>query len=122
MTSHEEKSNILLYIGDFSHFFKEKLHFNIGLIFYVFFAIISLINNLWNYEKDIEPTFLKPFEMISGLVSPKSIVLTNELKAKRLIRKTRLAFRVGYYFSKIIKPLSAFLVALLTYALYCSRP
>ncbi len=41
--------------------------------------------------------------MISGLVSPKSIVLTNELEVKRLVRKTRLALRVGYYFSKIIE-------------------
>jgi hypothetical protein len=41
----------------------------------------------------IKPTFLKVFEMMSGLVSPNSIGLTNAGQIRKLITKTKVLFK-----------------------------
>jgi hypothetical protein len=54
-----------------------------------------------------ESPYLKPFEMISGLVSPKSIGLINKEDINQLLNKSKLLFK----FLKIVPNLTAFIAA-----------
>ncbi|CAG2102872.1 unnamed protein product [Medioppia subpectinata] len=41
------------------------------------------------YRNGIKPTFLGVFQMMSGLVSPKSVGLTNQSEVNRLLRRSK---------------------------------
>ena len=45
--------------------------------------------HFWYYKKDIKPSYLKPFEMMSCLVSPKSIGLTDSEDVYKLIKTSK---------------------------------
>ncbi len=56
----------------------------------IIWGILALILQLLYYWKDYKtesPSYLKPFEMISGLVSPKSIGLINREDVIHLLNK-----------------------------------
>jgi hypothetical protein len=53
-----------------------------------------LVLHYWkNYKKEI-PSYLKPFQMICGLVSPKSIGLINREHINQLLKKSKLMFKI----------------------------
>ena len=55
-------------------------------------AILTLSSQLIyykNYRNGIKPTFLRIFQMMSGLVTPKSLGLTNQTEISKLIQRTR---------------------------------
>ena len=62
----------------------------------------------YNYKNDIKPTFLKVFQMMSGLVSPKSIGLTNEKQIYKLIKLSKRLFFICEFVVKIAVPLLCF--------------
>ena len=69
----EENPEIFVYIGDLGYFFKARVHYAVtaGLISSI--GLISQILYYINYNKSIKPSYLRPFEMMSGLIRPKSI-------------------------------------------------
>ncbi len=48
----------------------------------------------YNYKKGIKPSYLKPFEMMSDLVSPKSVSLVEKEKAFKIIRISRILLKL----------------------------
>ncbi len=58
-------------------------------------ALFSQLLHYWKYYKNESPSYLKPFEMISGLVSPKSIVLIKREDINQLLNKSKLMFWVS---------------------------
>ena len=55
-------------------------------------AILTLSSQFiyyYNYLKGIKPTFLRVFQMMSGLVTPKGLGLTNQKEVLKLIERTR---------------------------------
>ena len=70
-----ENELIVLIFGDFSHILGYGIYAKIALIIVIFSISIQLIY-YYNYWKGIEPTFLSVFEMMSGLVTPNSIGLS----------------------------------------------
>jgi len=83
----DDNEMIFKYIGDFFLFYSRfSLHWNILIVMFSFWAIISLIlhnYNSYSYE------WLKPFEMMSGMISPKSIGIENERDIYKLMKRTR---------------------------------
>ncbi len=71
----EEHEKLLITIGDISHFYGAKIHLNVALILFTLLTLNSQLIHYYNYKNDIKQTYLKVFEMMSGLVSPKSIGL-----------------------------------------------
>ena len=102
---------LFIIIGDFSYFLGIKIHFNIAVALYILLAITSQLIYYYNYKNDIKPTFLKVFEMMSGLVSPKSIGLTNEKQIYKLINLTKKLFFICELFVKIPVPLLMFITS-----------
>jgi hypothetical protein len=92
----EDKYRLLL-IGDFAHFLNARYFMNTCLILWGILALISQLLHYWKYYKNESPSYLKPFEMISGLVSPKSIGLINKEDINQLLNKSKLMFKVSNF-------------------------
>ena len=69
----------------------------------------------YNYKNEIKPTFLKVFQMMSGLVSPKSIGLTNEKEIYKLIKLSKNLFLICEFVVKFAVSLFALTVTFLPY-------
>jgi hypothetical protein len=63
----EDKYRLLL-IGDFAYFLKYQYFMNSCIILWCILALISQLLHCWKYYKNESPSYMKPFEMISGLV------------------------------------------------------
>jgi hypothetical protein len=99
----EENDKIFIILGDFSYFLGIRIYGNTASGLYYTLALISQIIYYYNYKNDIKPTFLRVFEMMSGLVSPKSIGLTNKQQIYRMIKITKLTiFIYKNFIEKII--------------------
>jgi hypothetical protein len=90
----EDKYKLLL-IGDFTHLLNDRYFINAAVILFELLALFSQILHYWNYYKNESPSYLKPFEMISGLVSPKSIGIMNREDINELLKKSKLMFKVS---------------------------
>jgi hypothetical protein len=95
----EENSYVFAMIGDYSYYHKMRIHFNIAMLFYTILGIISQLINFWYYNNNKRLSFLKPFDMMSGLVSPKSIGLTIESNIKELIKRSKFLMKLSYIVS-----------------------
>jgi hypothetical protein len=88
----EENPELFIILFDFFNFVNARIHANVCLIFMLILTIISQILHFISYKKDLKLSYLKPFEMMSGLVSPQSIGLTNEIKIYEFLKLSRYLF------------------------------
>ena len=112
--------NCSLIIGDVLDILQIRIHAKIFFILILFLAISSQLIYYYNYKNDIKPTFLKVFEMMSGLVSPQSIGLTNEEQIYKLIKLTKKLFCIYELFVSIGVPLLVFTFSIYIYITNCS--
>ncbi|HEY6437597.1 MAG TPA: hypothetical protein VIY47_13475, partial [Ignavibacteriaceae bacterium] len=90
----EKDPQIFVYIGDFGYFYNTRVHLAAAAAFITFLGLISQILHYLNYKNGIKPSYLKPLQMISGLVSPQSIGLTNEEEIYKLVKVSKTLFVV----------------------------
>jgi hypothetical protein len=89
----EDKYKLLL-IGDFTYFLNDRYFINLATILWGFLALFPQLLHYWKYYKNESPSYLKPFEMISGLVSPKSIGLINREDINQFLKKSKLIYQL----------------------------
>jgi hypothetical protein len=89
----EDKYKLLL-IGDFTHLLNDRYFLNAAVILFELLALSSQILHYWKYYKNKSSSYLKPFEMISGLVSPKNIRIMYREDINELLKKSKLMFEV----------------------------
>jgi hypothetical protein len=89
----KEDKYILLLIGDFDYFLNGRNFFNTATVLFASTALFSQLLHYWKYYKNESPSYMKPFEMISGLVSPKSIGLINREDINQLLNKSKNMFK-----------------------------
>jgi hypothetical protein len=92
----EDKYRLLL-IGDFTYFLKDRYFMNTSIVLFSSLALISQLLHYWKYYKNESPSYLKLFQMISGLVSPKSIGIINKEDVNQLLKKSKLMFKVSKF-------------------------
>ncbi len=85
----------LLLVGDFTYFLNGRYFLNSVLTIWGSLALSSQLLHCWKYYKNESPSYLKPFEMISGLVSSKSIGLINREDMSQLLKKFELLFDIS---------------------------
>jgi hypothetical protein len=90
----EDKYKLLL-VGDFAYFLNGRYFINSAIIIWVSLTLCVQSLHYWKYYKNESPSYLKPFEMISGLVSPKSIGFMNREDINHLLKKTKLMFGIS---------------------------
>jgi hypothetical protein len=92
----EDKYRLLL-MGDFAYFINCQNFLNLVVILWGLLALFSQSLHYWKYYNNESPSYLKPFEMICGLVSPKSIGLTNREHIIQLLNKSKIMFKVSNF-------------------------
>jgi len=90
----EENERLLIISGDFSHYLGIKTHYNIACGLYISLALTSQLIHFFNCKNDIKPNYLKVFEMMSGLVSPNSIGLSDTREIYKLIKLSKTLFLI----------------------------
>jgi hypothetical protein len=98
----EENLDLFIILFDFTFFVNARIHFNICATVIIILKIISQILHYINYKKDLKPSYLKPFEMMSGLVSPQSIGLTNKVKIYKLVKLSKQFFICDTFTEKVM--------------------
>jgi hypothetical protein len=116
----EDNERISIIIGDFPHFLGLRIHFNLGLSLIYLLVLTSQLIYFYNYMEDIKPTYFKVFEMMSGLISPKSIGLTNKEEIYEMLKVYKILFKICELNAGKIIPLMGFLLNIIPYAMNCS--
>ena len=84
--SHFTDDNFILMItGEFAQYQSFKEVFNIGSIILSSMTLIMQFVYYLNYRRDIEPTFLRVFQMMSGTGPPNAVGLTDWKQVKQLL-------------------------------------
>ena len=102
----------LLLVGSFGHYIGLKYHFNVFLIFGILLIITSQLIYYYNYKRGIKPTFVRVFQVMSGLVTPSSVGLYRETDITRLLRY-RIFFVLLHYNNCYLFPCASFLIQFL---------
>src|SRR5882724_11909990 len=97
-----------------------KIFVNICIIFLMNFLISLIVIWFHNYMNDIKPTFLKVFQMMSGFITPVSIGLTNHKQIIKLMKRTRILFKILRYNTDILVPIITTIFCLTTYIIKCN--
>ena len=111
---------LLLLLGDIGQLIEMRISTNLALVFVILFILSSQLIYYYNNNRDIRPTFLTLFHMMSGSVSPSSISLTDEDQVKKLLSLSRKLFIIVKYQCQYIVPLFAALIFLLIFILSAS--
>jgi hypothetical protein len=101
----EENPELFIILFDFSYFLNARIHVNICGIFISILTLVSQLLHYIDYKKNLKPSYLKPFDMMSGLVSPKSIGLTNEVKIYKLLNISKQLFFICDIITKKLVPI-----------------
>jgi hypothetical protein len=107
----EDKYRLLL-IGDFDYFLNGRNFFNTTIVLLGSSVLFSQLLHYWKYYKNESPSYLKPFEMISDLVSPKSIGLINREDINQLLKKSEIMLKVSKFLTIGISISAIFLLGI----------
>ena len=99
----EENPKIFIWIVDFSYLLNARIHFNIDCSIAIILALISQYFHYIDFKNNKTPTYLKPFEMIEGLVSPQSFELTDKADISKFIQLCKKWFLFTKIYSNITK-------------------
>ena len=112
----EENDLIFKMLGSWGHFI--GIRRQIAFMFVITALLPLLIQLIYynNYRNGIKPTFLRVFQMMSGLVSPKSLGLTDEQQIRRLLKSTKTSLKYVKINNNIILPIMAFNIMITFYS------
>ena len=73
-----QNMDLFYYLGDFTAFIPGiRIHFNVAKVIYFSISPISQILHYWYSRKRISYEWIKPFEMMAGIKTPKQIGINN---------------------------------------------
>jgi hypothetical protein len=101
----EENEKLLIINGDFAHFLGSKIHLNVAGFLAFLSVLIHQLNYYYSSKNDINPIYFKVFDVMSGLISPKSIGLTNGEEIYKLIKQSKFWFSFCRCNNQIIGPI-----------------
>ena len=113
----EENDRIFKVFGCFGYLIGIKENSSMIFILISLLAISFQLIYYYNHRNGIKPTFLCVFQMMSGLVSPKSLGLTDEQQITKLLNRTKFYLKCTQINNKFILPFAAMttLIALYLY-------
>ena len=117
----DDRAEQLLYLGDFSHLIGIRMHFNLACFFYTGFALSLQLTYFFNYLHRIKPNYLSVFDMMSGLITPRSIGLTNEKEVVSLTKTTRKVFVTARLATQTSVPVFQFSLSFTLFYLLCPK-
>jgi hypothetical protein len=116
----EENEKLFIYVLDFSFFIPGiRIHFNVLAMMLSLLTMLSQILH-WYVCSSGKNSWLTPFAMMSGLITPSSIGIINENDVKKLLKRSKLAFSLINICCNLIIPVFAFIIVVVTMAMNCS--
>ena len=116
----KEITKLSIVLGDLGNFYGISVEMTFSIILFTILCIGSQSIFFYNYRSGIKPTFLRVFEMMAGLVSPKSIGLTDKKIILDLLKKTNILFKLTKFNNDIVSNIFAMLILIIPYILNCS--
>ena len=113
ISTHESKYDI--YFGNFGALTGINEYYVFLAVNYILNALAAKVIYYWNFKEGIEPTFLRIFQMMSGLVPPKAVGLTDKKEILWLIKRTKLVMKIAKFNSTWVGPPTAFGLAFFGY-------
>src|ERR1700761_4441760 len=86
-----EDDRRLLYTGDVGHYYGLKFHINFSFGLISVLCLLCQLIFVYNSKRGIYPTFVRVFQVMSGLVTPQSVGL-NDRKHIHTIMRFRIVF------------------------------
>ena len=108
LTLDEQNDLTFKVLGSVGYFLGIRKQYSFPTFLISFFPISFQLIYYYNYRNGIKPTFLRVFQMMSGLVSPKSIGLTDEVQIRKLLKLTKFLTKYLELNSTRIVPVSPF--------------
>ena len=106
----EENPEVFIWIVDFSYFINARIHVNTNIASWLIVALISQYLHYKNYTNNKHPNYLKPFQMMSGFVSPQSIGLTDRVQIIQFIKKSKRLLLITHIITSKLNPISLFIL------------
>ena len=116
----EENDLTFKMLGSWAHLLGLRKHISIVFILVTFLVSIFQLIYYNNYNNGIKPTFLRVFQMMSGLVSPKSLGLTDEQQIRKLLKTTKTLLKYININNNIIGPIIAVTIMITCFSLNAS--
>jgi len=116
----EENPELFILLFDFSFFLNARIHYNICVTVIMILTLISQILHYVDYKKGLKPSYLKPFEMMLGLVSSQSIGLTNKVKIYKLVKLSKQLFLFCDFICEKVVPIFSLMTSTLPMIKVCS--
>jgi len=113
----EDNTELHIIFGDFSYFYNGSVHFNIAASLLTFMALITQLIHYQNFKKNMKPSYLEPFKMISGLVSPQTIGLSKKEEILKFLKISKRLFVLCEIFTRYAMTMVGFTVSILPLSL-----
>ena len=101
--------------GNYGYFLKVGVIWSIVFNFGSLLVLSSQFTYYYNHKNDIKPTFLRVFQMMSGSITPRAVGLTNSEQILKLLKKTRILFKIIDFNNKYLLPFVAFFFIIAIY-------
>ena len=93
----DDNHMVFITLGSTGYLLGIRQHYDMFFILCSIFVLCSQLIYYYNYKKSITPTFLRLFQMMSGLVPPKAIGLTDERFVLKLTKRTDKLFQLIWF-------------------------
>lgn len=93
-----EDDRIFFLIGDYPHYMNIGFHYNISYLFCGLIIISLQSIHFFYFWRDIEPSYLKPFQLISGLITGRDIGLTDTNHILSFTKYSKLLLHLTKYY------------------------
>ena len=114
---HENNDLVFKMLGSMGYLLGIREHYT---IFYIIISSLPLCLQIiyyYNYRNGIKPTFLRVFQMMSGLVSPKSLGLTDEQQIRKLVKRTKFMLKCLHFNNHRIFPIIGSFLLMFLYSM-----
>ena len=109
VVNNNHNKRLVIILGDFPSLYGVGIYLNLPGLFCTIFNLLALSLYYYNHWKGIKPTFLRVFAMLSGLVTPNSVGLTDTQLVYKFIRKSKIIFKIIAFIHNKTLPLMGFI-------------
>ena len=97
-------------MGNYGHFMGIRRTLSLAFVLFSSFILSSQLIYYYNQRNGIKPTFLRVFKMMSGLVTPKNVGLTDVKYIRKLLKTTKVSIKLLKVTGNLAVPMGAFLM------------
>jgi len=110
IVNNNHNKRLVIILGDYPTLLGVGFHLHFPALLYFIFNLFTVFIYYDNYWKGVKPTFLRVFAMLSGLVTPNSVGLTDTQSLDKFIKITKTMFKIMAFIHNRTTPLIGFFV------------